>query len=230
MTTSKRKAAADNAETVGDFAIRKSVFHCDEDGKPGSQIIDVRFNTGTLLFSAMLPAHVANYGGTTIDPEIMGDTATGVIETYEIRCDEYSRWRLAIDAPTQLLVNIAYKGSDLAPISVWRHMKVCGIGLIPVKVLPNGQMIEARDDGSLGNPVGNKGGSMPVLIADTPEHRAKVTSLAASIQRAADILVGLNTAANPAEYLMSIRSDWKPNEPVQGELPLVVADPDDDDL
>jgi hypothetical protein len=91
-------------------------------------------------------------------------------------------------------------------------------------------MIEARDDGSLGNPVGNKGGSMPVLIADTPEHRAKVASLAASIQRAVDILVGLNTAANPAEYLMSIRSDWKPNEPVQGELPLVVADLDDDDL
>jgi len=96
MTTSKRKAAADNAETVGDFAIRKSVFHCDEDGKPGSQIIDVRFNTGTLLFSAMLPAHVANYNGMTIDPEIMGDTAQGVIETYETLCDEYSRWRLAI--------------------------------------------------------------------------------------------------------------------------------------
>ena len=114
--------------------------------------------------------------------------------------------------------------------STFGFTHACGIGATPVKALPNGQMIEARDDGSLGNPVGNKGGSMPVLIADTPEHRAKVTSLAASIQRAADILVGLNTAANPAEYLMSIRSDWEPNEPVQGELPLVVADPDDDDL
>ena len=66
MTTSKRKAAADNAETVGDFAIRKSVFHCDEDGKPGSQIIDVRFNTGTLLFSAMLLAHAVSYTHLTL--------------------------------------------------------------------------------------------------------------------------------------------------------------------
>ena len=229
MTTSKRKAAAGNAEDVGDFTIRKSVFHCDEDGKPGSQIIDVRFNTGTLLFSAMLPAHVANYNGMTIDPEIMGDTAQGVIETYETLCDEYSRWRLAIDAPTQLWIG-TYSTADEFTKSTFGFTHACGIGATPVKALPNGQMIEARDDGSLGNPVGNKGGSMPVLIADTPEHRAKVASLAASIQQAADILAGLRTAANPAEYLMSIRSDWKPNEPVQGELPLVVAEPDDDDL
>jgi hypothetical protein len=229
MTTSKRKAAADNAETVGDFAIRKSVFHCDEDGKPGSQIIDVRFNTGTLLFSAMLPAHVANYNGMTIDPEIMGDTAQGVIETYETLCDEYSRWRLAIDAPTQLWIGTYSMAGEFAK-STFGFTHACGIGATPVKALPNGQMIEARDDGSLGNPVGNKGGSMPVLIADKPEHRAKVASLAASIQQAADILAGLNTAVDPAEYLMSIRSDWEPNEPVQGELPLVVADPDDDDL
>lgn len=229
MTTSKRKAAADNAETVGDFAIRKSVFHCDEDGKPGSQIIDVRFNTGMLLFSAMLPAHVANYNGMTIDPEIMGDTAQGVIETYETLCDEYSRWRLAIDPPTQLWIGTYSMAGEFAK-STFGFTHACGIGATPVKALPNGQMIEARDDGSLGNPVGNKGGSMPVLIADKPEHRAKVASLAASIQQAADILAGLNTAVDPAEYLMSIRSDWEPNEPVQGELPLVVADPDDDDL
>lgn len=188
MTTSKRKAAADNAETVGDFAIRKSVFHCDEDGKPGSQIIDVRFNTGTLLFSAMLPAHVANYNGMTIYPEIMGDTAQGVIETYETLCDEYSRWRLAIDAPTQLWIGTYSMAGEFAK-STFGFTHACGIGATPVKALPNGQMIEARDDGSLGNPVGNKGGSMPVLIAYKPEHRAKVASLAASIQRAADILV-----------------------------------------
>jgi hypothetical protein len=229
MTTSKRKAAAGNAEAVGDFTIRKSVFHCDEDGKPGSQIIDVRFNTGTLLFSAMLPAHVANYNGMTIDLEITGDTAQGVIETYEIRCDEYSRWRLAIDAPTQLWIGTYSMAGEFAK-STFGFTHACGIGATPVKALQNGQMIEVRDDGSLGNPVGNKGGSMPVLIADKPEHRAKVASLAASIQQAADILAGLRTAANPAEYLMSIRSDWKPNEPVQGELPLVVAEPDDDDL
>ena len=197
-------------------------------GKEG-MIIDVRFNTGTLLFSAMLPAHVANYNGMTIDPEIMGDTAQGVIETYETLCDEYSRWRLAIDAPTQLWIGTYSMAGEFTK-STFGFTHACGIGATPVKALPNGQMIEARDDGSLGNPVGNKGGSMPVLIADKPEHRAKVASLAASIQQAADILAGLNTAVDPAEYLMSIRSDWEPNEPVQGELPLVVADPDDDDL
>jgi hypothetical protein len=229
MMTSKRKTAAGNAEAAGDFTLRKSVFHCDEDGKPGSQIIDVRFNTGTLLFSAMLPAHVANYDYKGSDPEITGDTAQGVIETYEIRCDEYSRWRLAIDAPTQLWIGTYSMACEFAKIA-FGFMHACGIGATPVKALQNGQMIEVLDDGSLGNLMGNKGGSMSVLIADTPEHRAKVASLAASVQQAADILAGLRTAADPAEYLMNIRSDWEPNEPVQGELPLAIVEPDDEEL
>ena len=217
------------ADVSNNFTIRKSVFHCDEDGKPGSQIIDVTFNRYTLMFSAMLPAHVANYNGTTIDPEITGDTAQGVIETYEIRCDEYSRWRLAIDAPTQLWIGTYSMAGEFAK-STFGFTHACGIGTTPVKVLPNGQMIEVLADGSIGNAVGNQGASMPVLIEDTPAHRAKVASLAAGIQQAADILAGLRIAANPAEYLMSIRGDWAPVEPVRGELPLDVVSPDDDDL
>lgn len=211
------------------FTIRKSVFHCDEDGKPGSQIIDVTFNADTLLFSAKLPAHVAKYQCTTIDVEITGDTAQGVIETYEIRCDEYGRWRLAIAVPTRLWIGIYSVPGDFAKTTLG-FTNACGIGATPVKVLASGQMFEALNDGSIGNAVGDQGASMPVLIADTPEHRAKVASLAASIQRAADILAGLRIAADPAEYLMAIRDDWTPNEPVQGELPLEVVRPEDDDL
>lgn len=217
------------ATVSNNFTIRKSVFHCDEDGKPGSQIIDVTFNADTLLFSAMLPAHAANYNGTTIDAEITGDTAQGVIETYEIRCDEYSRWRLALAVPTRLWIGIYTTPGEFAK-TTFGFTNACGIGATPVKVLANGQMIEALDDGSIGNAVGNQGALMPVLIEDTPEHRAKVASLAASIQRAADILAGLRIAANPAEYLMAIRGDWTQNEAVQGELPFEVAPPNDDDL
>ena len=223
MTTICEAAVSNN------FTIRKSVFHCDEDGKPGSQIIDVTFNGDTLLFSAVLPAHAASYNGTTIDAEITGDTAQGVIETYEIRCDEYSRWRLAVAVPTRLWIGIYGTAGEFAQ-TTFGFTNVCGIGATPVKVPASGQMVEVLDDGSIGNAVGNQGASMPVLIADTPEHRAKVASLAASIQRAADILAGLRIAADPAEYLMAIRDDWTPNEPVRGELSLEVVPPEDDDL
>ena len=62
---------------------------------------------------------------------------------------------------------------------------------------------------------------MPVLIADKPEHRAKVASLAASIQQAADILAGLNTAVDPAEYLMQIRYDFTRPERLAKEVQLL---------
>ena len=229
MTTSKNKPVAKGDETVGDFFVRKTVFHVDADGKPGSQVIDVRFNSGTLMFSAMLPDHVTTHNGTVVDREITGDTATGVIETYEIRCEEYSRWRLSVDAPTQLWIGIYSMAGEFAKIA-FGFMQACGIGFTPVKVLSNGDMVQVLDDGSLGGPCGSKGGTFkPVLIEDTPEHRAKVQALAVSIQRAADILVGLRTAANPGEYLMAIREDWQPQTPVQGELPLEpVADEDDE--
>ena len=223
MTTICEAAVSNN------FTIRKSVFHCDEDGKPGSQIIDVTFNADTMLFSATLPAYVAKYNATEIDREITGDTAQGVIETYEIRCDEYSRWRLAVAMPTRLWIGIYGTAGEFAK-TMFGFTNVCGIGATSVKVPASGQMFEVLDDGSIGNAVGNQGASMPVLIADTPEHRAKVASLAASIQRAADILTGIRIAADPAEYLMAIRDDWTPNEPVQDELPLEVVPPEDDDL
>ena len=230
MKNSKRKPVAKGDEAVGDFIIRKSVFHVDADGKPGSQVIDVRFNSGTLMFSAMLPDHVTTHNGTVVDREITGDTATGVIETYEIRCEEYSRWRLSVDAPTQLWIGIYSMAGEFAK-SAFGFTQCVGIGFTPVKRLPSGDMVQVLDDGSLGGPVGSKGHTFqPVLIDDTPEHRAKVQALAASIQRAADILAGLRFAADPGEYLMAIREDWQPQAPVQGELPLEPVVDEDDEL
>jgi hypothetical protein len=216
------------------FTIKKSVFHANEDGTSGSQIIDVTFNADTMLFSAMLPAHVANYNGNEIDPELTGDTAQGVIETYEIRCDEYSRWRLSIGVPTQLWIGIYSMSGEFAK-QTFGFTHCCGIGATPVKALPDGRMIAVREDGMLGGPVGSKGSVFqPVLIADTPEHRAKVQALADSIQRAADILADLRIAADPAAYLMQISDDWAPPKPVQATLPFdappVVGNPADDDL
>jgi hypothetical protein len=224
MMTCEAQMASNN------FVIRKSVFHADEDGKHGAQVIDVTFNSETLLFSATLPDHVASYNGTVIDKEITGDTAQGVIETYEIRCDEYSRWRLSVNAPQQLWIEIYSMAGDFAR-QMFDFTYCCGIGATAVKMLPDGQMVRVLDDGSFGGPVGSKGGTFqPVLIDDTPEHRAKVQTLAASIQRAADILTGLRTAANPGEYLMAIREDWQQQAPVQGELPIEPIVGEDDEL
>jgi hypothetical protein len=213
------------------FVIRKSVFHADEDGKPGSQVIDVTFNAETLLFSATLPDHVTSYNGTVIDKGVTGDTAQGVIETYEIRCDEYSNWRLSVNVPTQLWIGIYSMAGEFAR-QMFGFTNCCGIGATPVKMLPNGQMVQVLDDGSLGAPCGSKGGTFqPVLIDDTPDHRAKVQTLAASIQRASDILAGLRIAADPGEYLMAIREDWQQQQtPVQGELPLEPVVDEDEEL
>lgn len=207
------------------FIIKKSVFHANEDGTSGSQIIDVAFDDQTMLFSAVLPAHVAKYNGNEIDREISGDTAQGVIETYEIRCDEYSRWRLAINVPTQLWIGMHITVGDFAR-ETFGFTQVCGIGATPVKVLPDGKMLRVLDDGSLSTPVGSTGSVLqPVLIEDTPQHRAKVEELANSIQVADRILAGLRIAVDPAQYLMQIRNDWALPAPVQGELPFAGIDP-----
>jgi hypothetical protein len=216
------------------FTIKKSVFHANEDGTSGSQIIDVTFNAESMVFSVMLPPHVADYNGNAMDPEISGDTAQGVIETYEVRCDEYSRWRLSIGLPTQLWIGVYLTAGDFAK-QTFGFTHVCGIGASPVKVLPDGGMIEVRDDGSLGNPVGSKGSVFqPVLIEDKPDHRAKVQALAQSIQQAADILAGLRIAVDPAAYLMQISETWAPPAPFQAALPfdppVVKATDDDDEL
>jgi hypothetical protein len=215
---------------MSNFTIRKTVVHCDEDGKMGSKTIGVKFNADTLLFSAVLPVYVAKYNDIACD--VTGDTATGVIETYETCCDEYSRQRLLSDVPTQLLVTVYSLIGDFSKgeLGLTRGLiHCCGIGAVPVKVLPNGHVMHVRYDGSASEMIGKKNDNT-ILIDDTPEHRAKVQSLAASIQRAADILAGLRTAANPGEYLMAIREDWQPQPPVQGELPLEPVVNEDDEL
>jgi hypothetical protein len=212
--------------------IRKSVAHACEDGTETTKVIDVQFDKDTLMFSAELPEYVAKHNGNMIDPmTVVSDTGNGAISIYEIRCAEYSRWRLGMNAPTQLWIGTFTGASDFVR-TAFGFSSVCGIGATPVKVLPDGQMVAVLDDGSIGGPVGSKASAtQPVLVDDTPEHRAKVQQLADSIQRAADILTALNLASNPTDYLMAIGDDWRQAPvPKQAELDLKPVVDEDDEL
>ena len=214
------------------ITIRKSVTHSTEDGTLGTKVIDVFLDEDTTLFSAHLPSYVAAMSSLSkcINP-IVEDTAKAVVDTYEVCCEEYSRWEAGKQAPTQLWIGTYTSAGDFAR-TAFGFTAACGIGATPVKVLPNDQMLAVLDDGSLGGPVGPKGGArMPVVVADTPEIRAKVKSLADSIQRAADILDGLGLAANPVGYLMAIGDNWQqPPLAKQLALDLKPVVTDDDEL
>ena len=213
------------------FTIRKSVTHSTEDGTLGTKVIDVFLDEDTMMFSANLPSYVAAMSSLSkcVSP-IVEDTARAVIDTYEVCCEEYSRWEAGKQAPTQLWIGTYTSAGDFAR-TAFGFTAACGIGATPVKVLPNDQMLAVLDDGSLGGPVGPKGGALqPVVVADTPEIRAKVKSLADSIQRAADILNGLGLAANPVGYLMAIGDNWQSPAPKQLALDLKPVVTDDDEL
>ena len=220
-----------NCETdVSKFTIRKSVSHVDEDGTMGATVIDVRFDEDTMMFTADLPPYVAAMTSPKCSNPIVEETAREVIDTYEVCCDEYSRWDAGSKAPTRLWIGTYVNAGDFAR-SAFGFTAACGIGATPVKVLPNGQMLAVLDDGSLGGPVGPKGSvHQPVVIDDTPEHREKVQRLAGSIQRAADILTGLGMAANPDEYLMAISDNWQSPAPKQLKLDLNPVVTEDDEL
>lgn len=213
------------------ITIRKSVTHSTEDGTLGTKVIDVFLDEDTMMFSAHLPPYVAEMTSAKCISPIVEDTARDVISTYEVCCEEYSRWEAGKRAPTQLWIGTYTSVGDFAR-TAFGFTAACGIGATPVKVLPNDQMLAVLDDGSLGGPVGPKGGALqPVVVADTPEIRAKVKSLADSIQRAADILNGLGLAANPVGYLMAIGDNWQqPPLAKQAELDLKPVVTDDDEL
>lgn len=190
--------------------IKKSVFHVAEDGTAQTAVQKIVFDPEDPehLFRLELPSYVAKHFN--LKSSLLNSPSVGpLVEKYERYCDEYSRWRLSMNAPWLLWLQV-----ESTPVAF--AMQSIGLGMELVKAMPDGTMCTFEDDGTIGKTYSTAG---KILIPDTPEHRLKAAQLVDSIRAAAKILTGLQETATPAEYLMEISETWG-QEPAQMELPL----------
>jgi len=190
--------------------IKKSVFHVAEDGTASTQVQKILFDPEDPdhLFRLELPSYVAKHFN--LESSLLNSPSVGpLVEKYERYCDEYSRWRLSMNAPWMLWLQV-----ESTPVAL--AMQSIALGMELVKLMPDGTMCTFNDDGTMGQTFSTAG---KIIIPDTPEHRLKAAQLVDSIRAASHILTGLQETATPAEYLMKISETWG-QEPAQMELPL----------
>lgn len=190
--------------------IKKTIFHVAEDGTAGAQVQKIVFDPEDEqhFFRLELPSYVAKHFN--LESSLLKDVAVGpLVGEYERYCDEYSRWRLSIDAPWMLWLQV-----ESTPVAL--AMQSIALGMELVKLMPDGTMCTFEDDGTIGKTYSTAG---KIIIPDSPEHRLKGAQLVDSIRAASHILTGLQETDNPAKYLMEISETWG-QEPAQMELPL----------
>lgn len=227
----------------GAVVIKKSVFHANADGTTETKVIGVNYHIESDVFEIELPQHLAEYrmGGGTLQ-QLRDDTAGGVVSKYEVLCENYSRWRLSLNGERMLWVGTHAKVCEFAQ-SVFGIDASVALGIKQVSRYTDkahGDSIVVIDEA--GNPKGETTPvalANPILIADTPENRAKVQSLIDSIATAAAVIEGARTADDPAAYIQAINDRWSV-EPVQPDLfagsvsadekTAVQTPPDDEEL
>jgi hypothetical protein len=231
-------------EVSGTVVIKKSVFHANEDGTTETKVIGVHLNTESDTFEIVLPEHLVIYrssgeeGGNLAT--VRATTAAEVVSRYESISENYSRWRLSLNGERMLWVGTHAKLSDFARTTFGIDASV-SLGLKPVSRYTDkthGDSIVVID--KQGNPQGEVTPlsiANPILIADTPENRAKVQSLIDSITQAAAVIDGARSAPDPAAYIQAINDKWSTDTPVQPDLftsatpaPPPAVNPDDEEL
>lgn len=226
MATKKQSTNVDPKWTKA-FKIKKSVFHANEDGTTETRVIVITYYPDSGAFETPLPAHLhpdANYNAL-----LQAETALGVTSRYEAICEQYSRQRLSMNGPRLLWVGTQARASEFAG-DVFGIETLIGLGMQPVirytDTKHGDSIVRVDKDGKpSGEPIQVKMCN-PILIADTPENRAKVQSLIDSIVQAAAVLEGARAAADPAAYIQAINDRWTPPYPVD---PRPAAKPDDDE-
>lgn len=192
--------------------IKKSIFHVLEDGTSATEVRKIVFDPEDPdhLFRLELPGYVAKHFN--LESSLLMSPSVGpLVEKYERYCDEYSRWRLSMNAPWLLWLQV-----ESTPVSF--AMQSIGLGMELVKAMPDGTICTFEDDGTIGKTYSTVG---KIIIPDSPEHRLKATQLVDSIRAASQILTGLQNAADPMKYLMEISETWGQEPPAaQMELPL----------
>lgn len=187
------------------------MFHANKDGTTCEQEVKVTL-TSDFRFTVDQPKHMAEMPQ-VVPVQLTDDSVQSVKMRYEDFADRYSRWKLSLNGEKFLML-VANTGPVNHPI--WGVKSIVGIGLSEVTRLANGD-VNQRD----GTPLAFT--QSPILLPDTTEVRAKVDSLIASIQGAADLIEGIRQATTPdeaAQYLLSITDGWTRADPVQAELPL----------
>ncbi len=230
-------------EVSGTVVIKKSVFHANEDGTTETKVIGVNLHTDSDTFEIELPEHLADYrtgpGDNTLR-QLRATTAAEVVSRYESISENYSRWRLSLNGERLLWVGTNAKVSEFAR-SVFGIDASVALGVKSVSRYADkthGDSIVVIDE--QGNPKGDLTPvalANPILIADTPENRAKVQSLIDSIAQAAAVIDGARAATDPAAYIQAINDKWSTETPVQPDLftsatpaPPPAANPDDEEL
>lgn len=167
------------------FTFKWETFTVAEDGTGGQADLAIEFNAAAGTFSVELPKWVAV--AAKMNTAIIRDHAVGdLIDAYEKACEAYQRNRLA--GKRVLVVDAT---GDLEPMPGEKAGYV-GLSYDPDVLMENGTLGRFKIPGTF------------QIIDDTPENRAKLDAIIASIRQAGDIMEGLRTCSNPAEYLQQI--------------------------
>lgn len=191
------------------------VLHSDVNGITSEVATMVTF-VPPRSFSIDLPKHFNDMPGEWKNPGNF-ESADAAASYYGELADRYSRWKLSLNGEKCLMLGVMLGPGNFTS-DVFCVDSLIGLGLREVTRLSDGS-INLRD----GTPVPLVKDIKPILLPDTPEVRAKVNALVASIHDAGTLIAGLRlpgTLDGAAEYLLSISDNWTRPEPVQVELPL----------
>lgn len=203
------------------------MFHALENGNTMTTPISVYLVPESCTFRIELPAHLR----TADKDNIIQPSVAEAAAEYEQLCENYSRRILTRDSGKRVLWMGVMLGVPSFTGEVFGVQSLLGLGMQPVRKLPDGSMVD--EDGVV---VGLTGATnAPILLPDTQEVREKIGRLAKSIDTAAEIIGAIRTAADPVEYLLSIPESAvdagnqvasSGTDPKQIELSLEVASDD----
>ena len=203
------------------------MFHALENGNTMTTSISVYLVPESCTFRIELPAYLR----TADKDNIIQPSVAEAAAEYEKLCEDYSRRILTRDSGKRVLWMGVMLGAPSFTGDVFGVQSLLGLGMQPVRKLPDGSMVD--EDGVV---VGLTGATnAPILLPDTQEVREKIGRLAKSIDTAAEIIGGIRTASDPVEYLLSIPESAvdagnqvasSGTDPKQIELSLEVASDD----
>lgn len=166
------------------------------DGSIVETQLAVGLRVGSKNFVADLPPYVSKSG------QVENESLQKLIESFESACDAYSRRKLA--SPVLMVLEINAPDTDK---EVWLDAAPRFI----IGGFVGGWVHEVTNDGGIGRRLWVVNRNEFVYVPNTPELRAKVEQLQASICTAAGILHGLTICENPEQYLLNISNDWQPS-------------------
>lgn len=205
-----------------------TVFHVNEDGTSVAAQVAVTL-TDHCLFQIDLPKYLHYRDGDYTITNVMAEKLADTISQYEGVCEEYSRRTLVRNSGKPVLWLGTMLTAPTFTSEAFGIQSLFGLGLQAVVQLPDGKLADTN-----GVLVGMSA-IPPILLPDTPEVREKIGRLTRSIDRAAEIIGAIRTAADPVAYLLSIpestvdasgQASSGVTDPKQIELSLEVASDD----